>query len=308
MPNNLLSELKAELTGEKARIFSGFKKLDEVTSGFRQGATYIVGGLKKSGKSSFLMNVVSEMLKNGQKVGFINTELSKTQFFERMSAISNGLLLKEVEKHPTYPITWLEENADNFFYGEKKDITDSLGLSIGRTLNLLNTWVMNGANVLVIDNLTTYAAQSTDSKRGWEILASALDRLIDFAKENKVILFAVVHIKDQVIFSETPQGIRNLVDKNELETIFDKSIVVNRRPTSSDLYGGGAAKSQISGGILLIWRPYQDFALTDYQRMALLILEDFRDGTLVNQIKMDFDGSRLKFAEVPTPEEIFNGQ
>ncbi len=307
MSNNLLSELKAELAGEKTRIPSGFKKLDEAISGFRPGATYIVGGLKKSGKSSFLMNIVSEMLKSGQKVGFINTELPKTQFFERMSAISDGLLLKEVEEHPTYPIAWLEENAVNFFYGEKKDITDSLGLSIVRTLNLLSTWVMKGANILIIDNLTTYAAQATDSKRGWEILASALDRLIDFAKENKVVLFAVIHIKDQVIFSETPQGIRNLVDKNELEAIFDKSIVVNRRPTSSDLYGGGAAKSQISGGILLIWRPYQDFALTDYQRMALLILEDFRDGTLANQIKMDFDGSRLKFSEVLTPEEIFNG-
>ena len=302
-----LNELKAELSEKQYKVITGFDEIDKSIGGFRAGQTYVIAGLKKSGKSSILMNFISYMLKSNIKVGYLNTELSKQQYFERLSALSQNLPLSEVESDSTFPINYCTSVADSLYYAEKKDVKNNYGMCISKTIELLKGWVIAGVRVVVVDNLTTFSTNLTSGKKGWEVLSNALDTLIDFAKDNSVIMFIVIHTKDQLIFTETPAGIQKLFKDGELDTIFDKSITVNRRPTSADIFGGGSAKSQISGGILLIWRPYQDFALPEYQRMTLLIMEDFRNGVTRNEIRLDFDGSKLKFTECKTPEEIFNG-
>lgn len=295
--NDVLSELKTELSQPRPKVFSGFTGIDSSIEGFKSGQTYVVAGLKKSGKSSLLMNFVDFMLKTGNKVGFLNTELPKIQFFQRIAAISGDMFLSEAESLGVYPVEWYSKNKESFFYAEKTHIKDSYGLSLSKTIAIFKEWVCAGVDVILLDNLTTFSTAQTVGKKGWEILAHALDTLIDFAKENNIILFVVIHTKDQLVFTETPIGIQKLLENKTPEKIFEKSITVNRRPTSGDIFGGGAAKSQISGGILLIWRPYQDFALSDYQRIALLILEDFRDGVKQNEIRLEFDGPKLRFIE-----------
>lgn len=302
---NVLSELKSELSEAKFKVMSGFDKIDGSIGGFKGGQTFVVAGLKKCGKSSLLMNFVDFMVKSGEKVGFLNTELGKGQFFQRLSAIANDLLQSETEKNVHYPIEWYDQVKENFYYAEKQNIKDSYGLSLPKTISIFKEWVLAGVKIIVLDNLTTFSTGQTAGKKGWEILAHAIDTLIDFAKENQIVLFAVIHTKYNLIFTETPAGIARLIENKEPEKIFEKSVTINRRPTSADLYGGGAAKSQISGGILLLWRPYQDFTLSEYQRITLLILEDFRDGVKNNEIRLEFDGSKLRFNEYLTPEEVF---
>lgn len=306
--NNVLSELKSELSEVKFKVMSGLDKVDNSIGGFKSGQTFVIAGLKKSGKSSLLMNFVDFWIKSGEKVGFLNTELGKGQFFQRLSAIANDIFQSETEKNAVYPVEWYDQVKENFFYAEKQNIKDSYGLSLPKTIGLFKEWVLSGVKIIVLDNLTTFSTGQTMGKKGWELLAHALDTLIDFAKENQIVLFIVLHSKDSLVFTETPIGIQKLLENKEPEKILERSVTINRRPTSADLYGGGAAKSQISGGILLLWRPYQDFALSEYQRLTLLILEDFRDGAKENEIRLEFDGSKLKFNEYQTPEEIFNGK
>lgn len=306
--NKVLSELKTELSQPKFKVLSGFGKIDDSIGGFKSGQTFVIGGLKKSGKSSLLMNLADYWIKTGERVGFLNTELGKGQFFQRLSGIASDMLQVEVEKSACIPIDWLGEVKDNFYYAEKADIKDDNGLSLTKTIALFKDWVFAGTKIIILDNLTTFSTGIASGKKGWEILAHTLDTLIDFAKENQIILFVVIHTKDGLVFTETPAGIQKLISDKEPEKIFEKSVTINRRPTSGDLYGGGASKSQVSGGILLLWRPYQDFALEEYKRITMLILEDFRDGAKETEIRLEFDGSKLRFNEYLTAEEIFNAK
>ncbi|TSC85810.1 MAG: DnaB domain-containing protein helicase domain-containing protein [Microgenomates group bacterium Gr01-1014_7] len=289
----------------KFKLQSGFASLDRSIQGFRSGAFYVFGGLKKSGKSSLLMNILSNLLKSGTKVGYIDTELPFGDFVNRFTAISTDNKVEDVEANKKMGEQWLQKNKDLLFYANKKEIQDTNGFSKNLLKTLLKQWVDMGVKVVVFDNLTTVNTESDGNKKGWEKLADFVDELIDFARDNQILVFAVIHTYPSLIFSETPEGIRHLLEKEKLEDVFKKSITINRRPSARDLYGGGGALSQISGGVLLLWRPFQDFNTPAYRERAMLILEDFRNGSILSEIEMTFKMEKLKFNEVYSPEINF---
>ena len=299
---DLLKRFEETETRSNFRVYSGFPTLDKSTSGFRSGALQVVAGLKKSGKSSFLMAMTDDMLKHGASVGFIDTELNFEKFVERFTAISTNRPIKEVENNREYSKAWLGTVKDKFFYADKKSVQNPSGFSKELILLQLAEWVKKGVKVVCFDNLTTIATESTNLQAGWKKMGDILDEMIDFAKDNHIVIFTVLHTKPQVIFTETPAGIRSLMEADKLEDIFKKSLTTNRRPSTADLYGGGMALSQISGGIMFVWRPYQD--AKDHKDMALLILEDFRDGALFSEVEMTFQMEKLKFVEKELPTVI----
>lgn len=294
---DLLGKFKEERKEVRFKLASGFESLDKSIDGFRSGALYIFAGLKKSGKSSLLMNILSNFIKNSTPVGFINTELLYSQFINRFVAISSDLPVEQVEKQEEISEQWLERNQGLLSYCDKSAISNKLGFSKELLRDILSSWVSKGVKVVCFDNVTTFGTEILADKQGWQILADLVDELVDFAKENKIIVFVVIHTKPAVIFTETPAGIRALLEDERLEDVFKKSITTNRRPTAADLYGGGSALSQVSGGVLLLWRPFQDFKLQKYKEMAMLILEDFRDGAKLSEIEILFEMEKLKFKE-----------
>lgn len=295
---DLLEKFKTEQKEVRFKLNSGYESLDKSIDGFRSGALYVFAGLKKSGKSSLLMNILSNFIKDNTPVGFINTELLYSQFINRFVAISENLPVKQVEEHQEVSEQWLGKNQNLLSYCDKSAISSNLGLSKKLLKDILSSWVVKGVKVVCFDNLTTFGTETSAEKQGWQILADLVDELVDFAKENKIVIFAVIHTKPSVIFTETPAGVRTLLEEERLEDVFKKSITTNRRPTAADLYGGGGALSQISGGVLLLWRPFQDFKLQTYKEMGLLILEDFRDGAILSEIEMHFEMEKLRFNEV----------
>ncbi len=295
---DLLEKFDEEQKEVSFKLDSGFESLDRSIDGFRSGALYVFAGLKKSGKSSLLMNILASMMKKETSVGFINTELSLTQFINRFAAISTDRLIKEVEADPGAGREWLKDNQDLLQYCDKKSIQDKSGFSKELLKRILTDWVKKGVRIICFDNLTTIGTETRDGLQGWQILADFMDELVDFAKENKVVIFTVIHSKPVLIFTETPAGIRTLMEEDRLGDVFKKSITTNRRPSAADSYGGGGALSQISGGVLLLWRPFQDFNLLEFRQKTMLILEDFRDGSRLSEIEMTFQMDKLSFEEV----------
>lgn len=294
---------------EDERITTGFTKIDQTTRGFRMGNTYLVAGLEKSGKSFFLMDIATHLLKGKTHIGYLNTELADPDFAIRMTAIWDNVPISEIEASATSRAVWTKETANDLSYAGIEDVVnDKAVIDFEKAYKVLEKFVFDGAKVIFVDNLTTFSTQATDNQRGWEILASCISRLVNFAKGKKIVIFAVIHTKQEVIFSETPQGIRSIIDENTPEKIFEKSVTVSRRPTKNDVYGGGGALSQLSGSIL-IWRPFQYFNEEKLREMAMVILDSFRHCESGIGIEMLFDGASARFTEkhdlYQTAKEIF---
>lgn len=74
-------ERKAVITG----IPSGFKDLDELTSGFQPGDLIIIGGRPGMGKTAFSLNIAQHVgVEMGEPVAFFSLEMSKEQIAMRL--------------------------------------------------------------------------------------------------------------------------------------------------------------------------------------------------------------------------------
>lgn len=287
------------------KLFSGFPKLDSIIDGFRSGGTYIVGGLEKSGKSSFLMNILNFLLGEKTKVGYINTELRDNEFAERMTAIHNGIPTKQAEENPKLVDDWVGKVDKNFLYAgvqNPADLKKDNILSFEKTLERMHEFVREGVKVIMLDNLTTYNTIGGPGKKGWEVLAQCISLAVTFAKEKNIILFPVIHTKPNVVFTETPSGIKHILETDPSK-IFSESITVSKRPSLTDVYGGGGALSQVSG-TLLVWRPYQKFSSKEHTSSSAVIIDSFRHAPSGGLIQMIFNGEKSIFTEKLEEAEI----
>ncbi len=280
------------------KVDCGFEGIDQVVGGFRYGNVYLIGGIEKSGKSSFLMQMANYMMATGNKISYLNTELPDAEFRTAITASFNKKDKSEVEKDIELQKDWLRLFQDKFYYSGVPNLVEekSNTPSFEKLTIKAKEHFKNGVKIFFIDNLSTFANQDSN-KTSWETLSKCGTRVVNFAKTTNSICFIVVHAKNNVAFSETPAGIRSYIQNNEPEKIFDESISVVKRLSSNDLHGGSVFRSQLSG-TLLIWRPLQNFAKSKtLPRLTGVILESFRHAESGAMIMMDFDGAKGIFIE-----------
>lgn len=276
------------------RVGLGYPALDELAD-YRAGNSYLVSGYEKSGKSSFLLGAVINWLKN-YKVAFFNTELSDSEFLTALTAISHDITKDEAESDKTLLDLSNKIFSENLIYSGVNQLAKDNKFEFEETIKRAKEAKDNGAKIFVFDNLTTYALHASGEKKGWEILASCVSKIISFTKENQVISFVVVHTKPSTVFNETPTGIKHLIEEGHAEQVFEKSVSVIRKPSGADIFGGGGMRSQLSGTIL-IWRPFQMFEQSsNLQNLTQVILENFRHSK-GGSARFIFEGSKGKFAE-----------
>src|SRR5690606_6168519 len=150
--------------------YCGIPEVDREIGGFRTGNTYLVGGIEKSGKSSLLMTYANNMLSDGFKIGFFNTELPDDEFVSRMICNGKNIPYIEVEDNQELQTEWRVQNSDQIYYAGVDDLLDARQMiSFENTLIHAKQAIKKGTKVLFFDNLTSYA-QNTGGKQGWEVL------------------------------------------------------------------------------------------------------------------------------------------
>jgi len=76
---------------------TGFKKLDDLTMGYKPGDLIILGAQTGHGKTAFALNTVNAVAVDGCKpLFYVNTEMSKKQVAYRMAAILSQLELQKI--------------------------------------------------------------------------------------------------------------------------------------------------------------------------------------------------------------------
>lgn len=297
---SLKDRINLDEDNAESKVTSGFKLLDKIVRGFRAGNSYVLGGLEKSGKSSFLLNIFNHLIKNGTKTGYLNTELTDSEWVTSAAAVFTGKPKAEIEDTRIHRKLWLDQFDGKFEYA---GIEDGV-LDFTKAKEIMEKFALSGCKVIMLDNLTTYQTVAGDSKSAWEVLASCISQVVAFAKRLKIVVFFVIHTKPSNVMNETSSGIKKMIQEDPRK-ILRESITITKRPSMADLYGGGRALSQVSGAIL-IWRPYQKYDSEEYKRISLVILDSFRHAPSGKDVEADFDGAsgifRETFADLPEPE------
>lgn len=270
-------------------FMSEYKQVDKVTGGFRFRNSYLIAGLEKSGKSSWLMTMLQNKLNSGSKIGYVNTEMPILEFSKRMTAYWQKIEYSKVTDELI--MAWSKKFADKFYYLGVESLTDQakmiedIGVFIGKI------------DCLVFDNITSWGNKLVKGKEAWQVTADLMDQLFRMTKQNQVVTLMVMHMRPDLVINSTiranEKALREYKDNPEL--IFQKSESFIRKPTLADVYGGGSALSQISGAVL-IWRPYQKFASEDMASYTQIILESFRHSPQTS-LQVYFNGKTGSFSE-----------
>ena len=93
----------------KLLIKTGFKNVDKFAGGLTRGEITIIGGRPGHGKSTMLLNMLSNVLASNKKVLLFNRELTNVEVLKKLLALESGRLSYAMIRQGMYDIKQLQE-------------------------------------------------------------------------------------------------------------------------------------------------------------------------------------------------------
>lgn len=94
---NRIKELKARGTSKLVGLDTGFKELNNFTTGFNKGDLIIVAARPAMGKTAFVLNIAQKVLDNGHGVAMFSLEMPAEQLLLRMISAKTSLPLQDIK-------------------------------------------------------------------------------------------------------------------------------------------------------------------------------------------------------------------
>lgn len=285
-------------------ITTGIDEIDNFVS-FTSGNAYMIAGAEKTGKSALCFQIMNNVLKHDIPVSYCNTELTIKEFYERV--IGNKLDKEYASINVDDVQEWSDMYEKYFYYsgiGDPLSMIDGV-IHFKSIMTRIEASVDRGAKVVFFDNVSTFAdmADPESGREGWQVMNWCMTKLKEIAKNKGVIVFVVNHAKDAGVEREQMSKVKDMVKDKNPRKIFEDSITVMQKPTNASLYGGMRAIGQFSGTIL-VWRPWQKFSDSEFNKWSLIILESFRSSRPAVEFQAIFRGEIPSFE--PHREEVIS--
>jgi replicative DNA helicase len=179
-------------------ISCGIADLDAILNGFIAGYTYIIGGLKKTGKSRFALALMSNFLKNGNSGIFFSLEMKSPQVHGCI--ISNRAMIN-TGKYGTNKISndelfkfskvMSEYMQDNMVLSEKSGITPTYVQALIR-----KTKIKMPVKWVVVDYIQRMRASYKTESRAKEV-ESIITELSDIARDEMVSMIVLTQLSGE---------------------------------------------------------------------------------------------------------------
>ncbi len=266
-----LYEKKEAVTG----IPSGFKDLDELTSGFQRGDLIIIGGRPGMGKTAFAMNIAQHVAINTtEPVAIFSLEMSKEQLGIRMLCSEGMVNSSNVKKGQISRDVWSKlTSAASRLGGAPIFIDDSSAITVleirakARRLKLEH----GGLGLVIIDYLQLMRSRGGFERREQEI--SDISRSLKaLAKELKVPVIAL---------SQLNRGVEQRP---------------NKRPVLADLRESGAIEQDADVIIFLYREEIYNKTNPAIKGKAEVILEKQRNGP-TDKLNVTFLADSTRFVD-----------
>jgi replicative DNA helicase len=268
--------------GSMTGISTGFKKLDEMTSGLQPGDLIIIAGRPSMGKTTLAVNIAENAaLGSNKSAAIFSMEMSAESLTLRMisslgrinqSNLRSGRL--EEQDWPRIDSAMTQLGNAKIFIDETPALTPTEIRARARRLKR-----ERGLDLIVVDYLQLMQVAGTKENRATEI--SEISRSLKaLAKELKVPVIAL---------SQLNRGVEQRVEK---------------KPVMSDLRESGALE-QDADVILLIYREEVYDVNTTRKGIADIIIAKQRNGP-TGDVQLTFLGQYTKF-ENYVPESYAEG-
>ncbi|HPC34110.1 MAG TPA: replicative DNA helicase [Candidatus Absconditabacterales bacterium] len=257
------------------KVFSGYKKLDEMLGGFKPGELIIIAARPSMGKTSFALNIVTNIaLQQDKSIAIFSLEMGAESIVDRIIA--------EVAQIPMSKITKGDLNNDDFS-------------KIGEAMTIL------GDKKIYIDDKSAANIPLLKSKlRRLKVEKGELDLvIIDYLQLMHGTSFLGNRVQE---ISEISRGLKELARELEVPIIALSQLSraveqrIDKKPQLSDLRESGAIEQDADSVIMLHREDYYDKD-TDKKGSTDVCVRKNRNGE-VGEIELYFKASIMKFIDL----------
>lgn len=248
-----LSDIKGHSKGITG-VATGYKKLDQYTSGFQNSDLIVLAARPSMGKTAFALNIAINAANNGQSVGFFSLEMSAEQLTLRLLAMQSGIAHHNIRNATITSDEWLElTRVAGHLANLKFFIDDTAMVSImDLRTKARKLKAEHNVQLLVIDYLQLLHSTKKHENRHQEV--SDISRSLKaLSKELNIPIIAL---------SQLSRAVDSRTDK---------------RPMLSDLRESGAIE-QDADLIMFLYRDIVYNQDTEHPLLAELIIGKQRNG------------------------------
>ncbi len=233
---------------------SGYKKLDEMTSGFQKSDFIVLAARPSMGKTALALSLARNAAVQDQCVGFFSLEMSAEQLTLRLLSSETGISHQKIRNAQISSEEWVELTHVAAQFGTMKLYIDDTPMQtiMDVRAKARKLKIENNLGFLVIDYLQLLHGQRAYENRHQEV--SEISRSLKaLAKELNIPIVAL---------SQLSRAVDSRVDK---------------RPMLSDLRESGAIE-QDADVIMFLYRDVVYHPDTEHPSMAELIIGKQRNG------------------------------
>lgn len=238
--------------GQTKKISTGFKAIDEaIGGGISLSDVLLVAGLPGGGKSAFVLQIASNLAKQGIPVAYLSGEMSNRE---------NGLRMVSQFSETTNLNSVLRISANDYeFYTRWADSMKNLPMYIDcrtydlRTLaaNLRSMVDQHGIQALVIDYIQLMKLDRFDRKGRTERVAEASQEVKRIAMEFGIAVIEVAQFNREGAKSGKPQ-MHDLEASSQLEKDSSLIFIIDHEQDSQNVQvrivkGRNTGRSEIAG-------------------------------------------------------------
>ncbi len=248
-----LSDVKSHAKGITG-VPTGFKVLDEMTSGFQKGDFIVVAGRPSMGKTALSLSLALHAAKNGFSTGFFSLEMSAEQLTLRVLSSESGIPHHSIRNATISSEEWLELTSVAGRLAEMKLFIDDTAVMTLMDLRAKarKLKIEKGLDCLVIDYLQLLHGNRRYENRHQEV--SEISRSLKaLAKELEIPIIALAQLS---------RAVDSRMDK---------------RPMLSDLRESGAIE-QDADLIMFLYRDVVYNPDTENPALSELIIGKQRNG------------------------------
>jgi replicative DNA helicase len=266
-----LSDIKGHSKGITG-ISSGYKRLDELTSGFQKGDFIVLAGRPSMGKTAISLGMASYAAAQGNTVGFFSLEMSAEQLSLRLLSSESGIAHQNIRNATITSDEWIELTTVAARLAEMKLFIDDTALLSLMDLRAKARKLKAEHNLqfLFIDYLQLIHSSKKHENRHQEV--SEISRSLKaLAKELQIPVIAMAQLS---------RAVDSRMDK---------------RPMLSDLRESGAIE-QDADLIMFLYRDAVYNPETEHPNQLELIISKQRNGP-TGTIFLQFVRELTKFVD-----------
>ena len=260
-----LTELKDQYFCDKATdgILFGFHELDDMTGFLEAGDVIVIGARPSVGKSSLVIQMTTNIARQGKKIAFYNMEMSEKQIYERYISHLSGIGLTRLRRAVSY--TGDEQarfdKANNTLNKEFTNLTVVTG---SKTIGEIRAECLNkGYDIIFIDYLQLIVPDS--SYRG--------NRFAEVGKISRDLKALATELKIPVVALSQLNRVSEAKETKE--------------PTMGELRESGNVEQDASI-IILMWN------MNEERTQKGVKVDKNRQGK-TGTFELRFEGSKMKF-------------